>query len=114
MTKEEIKNSARRVFNFYGLNFNLSNTNEARGEILKASEQQPCEKIWRWIPVSERLPEVDVDVLVTDNGGGVPTVIIDACGVKDDTGERFWYISQVPVAWMEWPKPYKEESEDKK
>ena len=67
----------------------------------------------RWIPVSERLPEVDVDVLVTDNGGGVPTVIIDACGMKDDTGERFWQISQIPVAWMEWPEPYKVESEDK-
>lgn len=60
-----------------------------------------------WIPVSERLPEADVDVLVTDNGGGVPTVIIDACGMKDDTGERFWYISQTPIAWMEWPEPYK-------
>ena len=69
--------------------------------------------IGRWIPVSERLPEVYVDVLVTDNGGGVPTVIIDACGVKDDTGERFWQISQTPVAWMEWPEPYKAESEDK-
>ena len=67
----------------------------------------------RWIPVSERLPEEDVDVFVTDNGGGVPTVIIDACGMKDDTGERFWYISQTPVAWMEWPVPYRAESEDK-
>lgn len=66
----------------------------------------------RWIPVSERLPEVDIDVLVTDNGGGVPTVIIDACGMTDDTGERFWYISQKPIAWMEWPKPYNVESEE--
>ena len=76
-----------------------------------AYERGKADAEQRWIPVSERLPEVYVDVLVTDNGGGVPTVIIDACGMKDDTGERFWQISQTPVAWMEWPEPYKAESE---
>ncbi len=75
--------------------------------VIKALEQT------RWISVSERLPEVDVDVFVTDNGGGVPTVTMDACGMKDDTGERFWYVSQTPIAWMELPEPYKAEGEDK-
>lgn len=90
----------------YAINYLRSSgmTKEQIDSVVAAFEQ-------KWIPVSERLPEVDIDVLVTDNGGGVPTVIVDACGMKDDTGERFWYISQTPTAWMEWPKPYKVESE---
>ena len=84
----------------------LLEVNKAICNNLKALEQEH-----RWIPVTERLPEVNVDVFVTDNGGGVPTVTMDACGIKDDTGDRFWYISQTPIAWMPLPEPYKAESE---
>lgn len=66
---------------------------------LEKSEQQ-------WVPVSEKLPEEDVDVLATDDAGGIKTVDRDACGKYEDTGERFWYCSQNVTAWMPLPEPY--------
>lgn len=36
---------------------------------------EPLEReINEWIPVSERLPEVDMNVLVYDDSGGMPTM----------------------------------------
>lgn len=65
----------------------------------------------QWIPVSERFPELDEDVLVTDFGGGWATVHDDSCGAYEDTGERFWYTSQNVIAWMPLPEPYMEDEE---
>ena len=49
----------------------------------EALEQEP-----RWIPVSERLPEPDVEVLVTDDAGGLATVSTDAIYESEVTGEK--------------------------
>lgn len=60
-----------------------------------------------WIPCNQRLPEDDVDVLVTDYAAGMATVCVDSCGRYTDTGERFWYTSQNAIAWMPLPEPWR-------
>lgn len=61
----------------------------------------------RWIPMIERPPEVDVDVLVTEDTGGMKEVRIDSCWVDGDTESALWYTSLNVTAWMPLPKPYK-------
>ena len=63
----------------------------------------------QWIPCSERLPENDELVLVTDDSGGVKTVDFDRCGQYECSKKRFWYYTQNVVAWMPLPKPYRAE-----
>ena len=67
-----------------------------------------------WIPVSERLPELDVDVLVTDIHGNrfVHTLYAGKDGTfywEDDAG--FFVDFNDVIAWMPLPEPYKAESE---
>jgi hypothetical protein len=76
---------------------------QALSETIKALEQEP-----RWIPVSERLPEPDVEVLVTDDACGLATISTDSIYESEATGEKEWYTSQRVTAWMPLPKPYRE------
>ena len=63
---------------------------------IKALEQP------RWIPVSERLPESDDEVLVTDDAGGLAVVGIDWF----DSDSNRWWCSQNVTAWMPLPSSY--------
>ena len=65
----------------------------------------------RWIPVSERLPEPDVEVLVTDDAGGLATISTDSIYESEVTGEKKWYTSQNVTAWMFLPQVYREVEE---
>lgn len=65
-----------------------------------------------WIPVSERLPEPEIEVLVTDDAGGLATISTDSIYESEETGEKEWYSSQRVTAWMPLPEPYKAESEN--
>lgn len=69
-------------------------------------ELPPAQSEQRWIPCSERLPEIDELVLVTDDSGGVKTVGADRCGQYECSEERFWYYTQNVIAWMSLPEAY--------
>ena len=68
-----------------------------------------CNPKDHWIPITERPPEVDVDVLVTEDTGGMEEVRIDSCWVDGDTERTLWYTSLNVTAWMPLPEPYKGE-----
>lgn len=70
----------------------------------EALEQKP-----RWIPVSERLPDIHnycMKYLVTDCYGHIHTSLFTESG-----GKGRWSHSDV-IAWMPLPKPYKQEEEE--
>ena len=66
-----------------------------------------------WIPISEELPQKNVEVLATTEWGAV--TIAEMYSAND------WFIHEGAtnaktngiVAWMPLPEPYKAESEDK-
>ena len=68
---------------------------------------------FEWVPVSERLPDIDVPVIVTDYAGGMKEIEVDRCGQYDDSDERYWWNSQNPIAWMPLPEPYEEDTNGK-
>ena len=83
-------------------------------EVLSWIDEVPPEDVQpvQWIPCSKRLPDEDVEVLVTDDAGGMVTIDVDRWGRYEDTGERFWYASQHVTAWMPLPEPYQEGEQD--
>ena len=87
----------------------IQNDIDALMQLPLAQPEQPEQ---RWIPCSERLPEIDELVLVTDDSGGVKTVDVDRCGQYECSEKRFWYYTQNVVAWMPLPDPWKEGEAD--
>ncbi len=65
----------------------------------------------KWIPVSERLPETDEDVLIT-NGVTMYIGWIDATDRQWRADSEDNYFINDVVAWMPLPQPYKVESEE--
>ena len=74
--------------------------------VLSVTPQEP-----RWIPVSEKLPEIHNycdNYLVTLKRGGIYIAMFTECD-----GQHWWTYDDV-VAWMPLPKTYEpQESEDK-
>lgn len=67
----------------------------------------------RWIPVSERLPEEETDVLVCNENGDME---ITSGSYSTELNNYFmWYTSGwrfgEVIAWMPLPEPYKESEE---
>lgn len=85
-------------------------TDEARQALdmaIKALEEP------QWIPISERLPEENEDVLITDEDGDVYIAYYDRNDWSEDSKIE-WYTGHFradPVAWMPLPKAYEGEEE---
>ena len=84
-------------------------------EALEMAISALSENKGEWIPISERLPEVDQNVLATTRWGEV--TIAERLNIGPDC----WFICEGEanartkdiVAWQPLPEPYKAESEDK-
>ncbi len=102
---------------------NLIDSEELAGHSPGSVLHSVCEKVWEqpkvgeWIPVSERLPDVDEYILVSFENFSVP--MIGRYTVDDDDGGTFrvgdeddsfvqhdLYVN----AWQPLPEPYREES----
>ncbi len=69
----------------------------------------------QWIPISERLPKEDEDVLITDEDGDVYIAYYDRNDWTWSEDPKIeWYTGDFradPVAWMPLPKAYEGEEE---
>ena len=65
----------------------------------------PTEKVGKWIPVSERLPEKNDVYLVAINSYGCPTRDVD--GFVSQSVRKWEMYGKSVVAWMPLPEPYK-------
>jgi hypothetical protein len=71
-------------------------------EAVKNIEIEP-----KWIPCSERLPEVGSVLVCYESQGGMAQAVSER--FKTDTGYRWSALAGIePIAWMPLPEPYKE------
>ena len=87
----------------------------AAKEAVRVLKDLPSADVPRWIPVSERLPNGQTEVIVSclDDSGDTP-FDYTGCGWCTNDGE-YWIvdneINNYVIAWMPLPEPYQEESE---
>lgn len=77
-------------------------------------EQPTIEPEQRWTPCSERLPEIDKDVLVTDGESCLVCSLFESPDIEDglyqwEDDYGHWHEFETWVAWMPLPEPYKGE-----
>ena len=73
---------------------------EAWQMAISALEQKPCEDAIKWIPVSERLPELKQRILVSYE------TMDDGKKVDVTTYDKYGFLIGKAQAWMPLPKPY--------
>lgn len=82
-------------------------------EEMKKVRPQVVEQEPRWIPVSERLPEEETDVLICNRNGDI--ALSRGSYSTEVENDFIWYTSGwrfgKVIAWMPLPEPYNTESE---
>lgn len=76
---------------------------------LKEIDNAPTIEPQQWIPVTERLPKEDTDVLITEEDGCVDIARYDFNMWSEDPIVEWWNgeYRVYPVAWMPLPAPWK-------
>lgn len=62
-----------------------------------------------WIPCSERLPDVGVEVITTTDWSDVLIAWLEKCGAWET--EEYILDNDEILAWMPLPEPYREDGE---
>lgn len=68
-------------------------------------------KMNKWIPCSERLPEIRENVLITLRSGEISVAFRSECFFYVVCLEGKYVTYENVLAWMPLPEPYKEEEE---
>ena len=66
-------------------------------------------KVGEWISVSERLPDVDIEVLVSCKARTTKYSYIDI-DYRSKKNGKWAYLGEDVIAWQPLPEPYREES----
>ena len=85
-------------------------------EAIELLELPPAQPEQRWIPVTERLPEIDKEVLVTDGKLCWVCSLFESPDIEDglyqwEDNYGHWYEFETWVAWMPLPEIYQEGGE---
>ena len=110
MTREEaieiIGNEKRRYEMHLNGSEEVDDYYEVMNEFVKAYDMATKALEQRWIPVSERLPKIGEQVMVTLQHE------FEEETVETTTYSKYGFYIQPVIAWMPLPEPYKAESEE--
>ena len=117
---DALKEKLRKLQRWIVRKDNSHNEGFTYDQVFFAIDAQPEQKTGRWIPVTEQLPEVDENVLVSyhfDADTEFPpfdgVTISYWTGVKNRNIPHFADMGDActVLAWMPLPEPYKEDSD---
>ncbi len=109
----KIDSKSIKIMEATGCDLQAQTLNLACDRLIAMIKEQPTFICYgQWIPVTERPPEEGVQVLVTDDAGGLATIDVDWGYFDKEYGRFEWFHSQNVTAWMPKPKPWNGEKNE--